>query len=65
MTYQSLLDEVRSERARLQLRDTETSVKEIAYNLGYSGPNNFIRAFRRQTGLAPSEYRKGTEESAP
>lgn len=65
VTYQSLLDEVRSERAMRQLRDTEASVKEIAFNLGYSGPNNFIRAFSRQTGLTPGDYRKGTEESTP
>jgi AraC-like DNA-binding protein len=31
---------------------------EIAYLLGFSGGNNFTRAFRRWTGKAPSDYRR-------
>tara|TARA_R110000850_G_scaffold64247_3_gene144429 strand:+ start:2039 stop:3043 length:1005 start_codon:yes stop_codon:yes gene_type:complete len=58
VTYQKLLDEVRLDQAKGLLLDSELSVKEVAYELGYSGPNNFIRAFRRQTELSPTAYRR-------
>lgn len=65
VSYQLLLDEVRYERACYQLKNTEIPVKELAFNLGYSGPNNFIRAFKRLTGLTPSEYREKTGDAIP
>ena len=58
ISYQALIDEVRLERACAQLQDTEVSVKELAFDLGYSGANNFIRAFKRMTGLTPEKYRE-------
>jgi AraC-like DNA-binding protein len=36
----------------------QLSVKEIAHELGYSGTNNFVRGFRRMTGMSPGEYRR-------
>lgn len=57
VTYQEILDKVRFERACRALGDTELPVKELAYDLGYSGPNNFIRAFRRMSGRTPTDYR--------
>jgi AraC-like DNA-binding protein len=57
-TYRGLLDEIRQERARDLLTGSDLSIKEIAYELGYSGPNNFIRAFKRLSGLSPGEYRE-------
>jgi AraC-like DNA-binding protein len=57
ITYQGLLDEVRYERACEQLSQTEISIKELALNLGYSGTNNFSRAFHRIAGVAPSAFR--------
>lgn len=56
-TYSGLLERVRIRSAITLLRDPTKTVKEIAYILGYSGPNNFIRAFRRVTGYTPRAYR--------
>ena len=36
------------------------SVGQIAEVLGYSTPYNFSRAFKRQYGVAPREYGRGT-----
>ena len=58
VTYQELLDEVRLDRAKHLLEASDHSVKEVAFDLGYSGSNNFIRAFRRQMGLSPTAYRR-------
>lgn len=43
--------------AKRQLTYTRMSVTEIAYDLGFSEPAYFTRAFRKATGEAPSQYR--------
>lgn len=58
MTYGGLLDRLRFDMAHEMLAIPQMSVKEIAYELGYSGTNNFVRGFRRMTGLTPGEYRR-------
>lgn len=58
VAYQEILDKVRFDRACRTLADTELPIKELAYDLGYSGPNNFIRAFKRMSGLTPTAYRE-------
>lgn len=57
-TYRQILDKVRFERACSQLKTSEFSIKELAYQLGYSGPNNFVRAFKRLSGFTPSKFRQ-------
>lgn len=45
-------------RARERLADPEASITRIALDLGYSDAANFARAFRRETGVAPGEFRR-------
>ena len=48
----------RIERAKLLLADTGLRVTEIALMLGFSETSSFTTAFRRTTGLAPTDYRR-------
>ena len=57
-TYQEILDEVRFERACRRLQESKISIKELATQLGYSGSNNFVRAFKRKCGDTPGDFRK-------
>lgn len=43
--------------ARRLLFHTPESLKEIAFNLGFSEASYFTRFFKRETGLTPAEYR--------
>lgn len=43
--------------AKDMLTNSEKSVSEIAYALGYQYPQYFSRAFKKLTGCTPSEYR--------
>jgi transcriptional regulator GlxA family with amidase domain len=51
------------ERARLsestrRLTESELSIEALTHSLGYRSGDAFGRAFRRQFGIAPSEYRE-------
>ena len=46
------------ERAQLLLYTTDKAVKEVAYKLGFSDQNYFIRMFHKVTGTTPQEYRR-------
>lgn len=37
---------------------TEKSIKEIAYDLGYSDPGYFNRVFKKEVGQTPNEFRE-------
>lgn len=43
--------------ARRQLFHTQQSLKEIAFDLGFSDASYFSRFFKRETGLTPADYR--------
>jgi len=43
--------------AKEKILDTNRSVSEIAYELGFKYPQHFTRAFKKNTGYTPNEYR--------
>lgn len=57
-TFQEQLNTVRKEMAKMYLKDTNISTKEIAFLLGYDETNSFLRAFKVWTGKTISEYRE-------
>ena len=52
------LTELRISRARQLLGQPELPVTEIALEVGYQTPSAFTAAFRKKTGLTPTEYRR-------
>jgi AraC-like DNA-binding protein len=56
-SYKEIVSEIRKRQAVEYLSGTRFSIDEIAYRLGYREPSNFSKAFRRWTGLSPSQYR--------
>jgi len=59
LSFSELLSQARFEMTLPLLRNPDTSLLEIAYSVGYSGPAHFSNAFRRWTGMSPKEYRRG------
>jgi len=56
--FKSLLNEVRQDLATKYILDSNVSLGEIAFNLGFSESSSFSRAFKRWTGTTPSEARQ-------
>ena len=56
MTFEDILDGQRRDEAIRMLAVPSARITKIAARLGYADPSNFTRAFRRWTGVAPSEY---------
>ena len=52
------LNELRIQKACVRLRGSDTPIKNIMMDLGYSSHATFTRAFRRYTKTTPSEYRQ-------
>ncbi|MDP6346464.1 MAG: helix-turn-helix domain-containing protein, partial [Alphaproteobacteria bacterium] len=55
------LQRVRLEVAKEMLRDSSFSIDEISHRIGYQDVSFFSRLFKRATGQAPGEYRRGQQ----
>jgi AraC family transcriptional regulator len=49
---------LRMDEARRLLRETKKSVVDVALDIGYANPSHFAQLFRKESGLAPSDYRR-------
>jgi AraC-type DNA-binding domain-containing proteins len=58
-SFRQVCLDTRMELARDYLLNTRLSAQEIAYQLGYSQPNNFYRAFKGVYGVPPERFRSG------
>lgn len=56
--FRQLLDQTRKALATDYLRETESSLSEIAWLLGFANPPAFHRAYQRWHGISPGEHRK-------
>lgn len=50
--------EIRIEKAKELLLTSDYSMKEICLMTGYSDPNYFSRAFKKNVGVTPTEYKE-------
>ena len=49
---------IRMEKAKELLTQSDCSMKEICGMVGYSDPNYFSRSFKKNTGYTPTEYKE-------
>jgi len=52
------LNQMRLNKAKQMIKQTDKSIKEIAIDVGYSNPNYFSRVFKNYIGMTPSEYKE-------
>ncbi|HEY7220244.1 MAG TPA: AraC family transcriptional regulator [Candidatus Binatia bacterium] len=56
--FKALVDDTRRRFALEYLKDSENTLTEIAFLLGYSEVSAFSRAFKRWTGITPLDHRR-------
>ncbi len=59
ITLKQHLLQAKTEVAKSALSETTHPISQIAYSLGFSDAHNFSNAFKKVTGLSPSDYRAG------
>jgi AraC-like DNA-binding protein len=57
VTFVEYLASYRMEQAKRLLANPTMAVGDVAVAVGFSDPSYFTRVFKRQEGVAPSEYR--------
>jgi AraC-like DNA-binding protein len=63
-SHRELVDEVRRELALQLLAREETSIMEVAYEVGFARLQAFYRAFARWTGTTPALFRANLRKGA-
>jgi AraC-like DNA-binding protein len=60
-----LLKDARYETAQQLLRDPAAPILSVAWSLGYADASAFSRAFRRWSGMTPTQWRQAAEDRMP
>lgn len=58
INFVQYLSEIRMEKAKELLKETNLSVAAICEKVGYSDLKHFTKSFKKATGIKPNEYRK-------
>lgn len=62
----SYINKIRTDKAKQLLKETNISITDIAYELGFGDGAYFNRIFKKETGLCPKDYRiKHKHENMP
>jgi AraC-like DNA-binding protein len=56
---QEYVNELRVEKAKILLRDTDLNITEIANSVGFNDLNYFSRVFKRGAEVSPRKFRRG------
>ena len=59
-----LIQEVRMNKAKILLKETDLSVSDIAEKTGFTSSSYFYRMFKKSNGVTPSGYRKQMNQDA-
>lgn len=57
-SFTKYLTDVRMEKAKYLLKNTEEKILSIANEVGYDDPYYFSHCFKKNSGMSPAEYRK-------
>lgn len=58
MSLKQYMLQAKMDTAKAELSDTNHTISQIAFNVGFNDAHNFSNAFKKITGLSPSEYRE-------
>ena len=56
LSFNQYLNGIRLEEGKKLMKNSNLSLKEISYQIGYSGGNHFTRVFKQHEDVTPTEY---------
>lgn len=60
LTFSGYINQLKIEKAKEMLRNTNTPILNISLDLGYEDSGYFIKVFKKQVGVTPLVYRKNS-----
>ncbi len=61
----TLIHERQIEEAKTRLEQSDLSIEQVGFGLGFRDPGYFSRFFKRLTGQAPGAYRQARRQTSP
>jgi two-component system response regulator YesN len=58
ITFKEYINELRIEEAKKQLRQPDSSIKTVGFDVGYNDTSYFIRTFKKYEGITPRDYQR-------
>jgi AraC-like DNA-binding protein len=65
MSPSDFIRNIRLKQACELLRNTDNDVTQIAYSVGFTSQTHFSTAFKKFTGISPTEYRTNRSATVP
>ncbi|WP_246160849.1 helix-turn-helix domain-containing protein [Maribacter flavus] len=65
LSASQFIRKIRLEEAVNLLKETDSTVSEVSYQIGFGSPSYFIKCFREEYGFSPGEIHKEMELSLP
>lgn len=62
MTFISYIKEQRIERAKQLLKNSDLPISNVSLDLSYADANYFCKAFKKEVGISPSQYRQRCQD---
>ncbi len=60
-SFSELQKRIRLQKATDYLSNTSLGIEQIGERIGYANPENFIRMFKKEQGVSPSQFRAGEQ----
>ncbi len=58
-TFADYLQSIKMKKAKTYLKNSNMTIENIAYSVGYQNVEHFSRLFKKKYGMAPIQYRNG------
>lgn len=59
VSFITYVNNLRIDKALVLLKNTDVSIKEIAYKVGYNNLNYFYKVFKKNIGITPNIFKNG------